>query len=92
MARPPVYEDGLFELSIDPSENSLNNTFKKQLSDPLLTITKASRTSRLSNLYYSTFRDSSLFGKLFCDILGKVLRNFPQFVKLNRVAVLGVAE
>ncbi len=28
MARPPVYEDGLFELSIDPSWNSLDNTFK----------------------------------------------------------------
>ncbi len=28
MAGPPVYEDGLFELSIDPSQNSLDNTFK----------------------------------------------------------------
>ncbi len=26
MAGPPVYEDGLFELSIDPSYNSLDNT------------------------------------------------------------------
>jgi hypothetical protein len=31
MAGPPVYEDGLFELSIDPSENSLDNTFKSAL-------------------------------------------------------------
>jgi hypothetical protein len=30
MAGPPVYEDGLFELSIDPSYNSLNSTFKTQ--------------------------------------------------------------
>jgi hypothetical protein len=28
MARPPVYEDGLIELSIDPSYNLLDNTFK----------------------------------------------------------------
>jgi hypothetical protein len=28
IAGPPVYEDGLFELSIDPSYNSLDNTFK----------------------------------------------------------------
>jgi hypothetical protein len=27
MAGPPVYEDGLLELSIDPSSNSLDNTF-----------------------------------------------------------------
>jgi hypothetical protein len=27
MGGPPVYEDGLFELSVDPSENSLDNTF-----------------------------------------------------------------
>ena len=27
MAGPPVYEDGLFELSLDPSLNSLDNTF-----------------------------------------------------------------
>jgi hypothetical protein len=27
MAGPPVYEDGLFEHSIDPSLNSLDNTF-----------------------------------------------------------------
>jgi hypothetical protein len=27
MAGPSVYEDGLFELGIDPSENSLDNTF-----------------------------------------------------------------
>jgi hypothetical protein len=25
---PPVYQHGLFELIIDPSENSLDNTFK----------------------------------------------------------------
>ncbi len=28
MAGPPVSEDGLFELSIDPSQNWLDNTFK----------------------------------------------------------------
>ncbi len=28
MVGPPVYEDGLFELSIDPCLNSLDNTFK----------------------------------------------------------------
>jgi hypothetical protein len=28
MDGPPVYEDGLFELSIDPSVNSLDNTLK----------------------------------------------------------------
>jgi hypothetical protein len=28
MAGPSVYEDGLFELNIDPSLNSLDNTFK----------------------------------------------------------------
>jgi hypothetical protein len=28
MGGPPVYEDGLFEISIDPSSNSLDNTFK----------------------------------------------------------------
>jgi hypothetical protein len=27
MARPPMYEDWLFERSIDPSYNSLYNTF-----------------------------------------------------------------
>jgi hypothetical protein len=30
MAGPPVYEDGFFELSIDPSFNSLDNTFKSK--------------------------------------------------------------
>ncbi len=29
MARPPVYEAGLFELSIDPSKNPLDNTCKQ---------------------------------------------------------------
>ncbi len=29
MAGPPVYEDGLFELSIDLSQNSLDSTFNK---------------------------------------------------------------
>jgi hypothetical protein len=29
MAGPLVYEDGLFELSIDPSWNSLDNTFNE---------------------------------------------------------------
>jgi hypothetical protein len=28
MAGPPIYEDGFFELSIDRSQNSLDNTFK----------------------------------------------------------------
>ncbi len=28
MAGPPVYEDGLFELSIDPCQNSLDSIFK----------------------------------------------------------------
>ncbi len=28
MARPPVKEDALFELSIDPSYNLLDSTFK----------------------------------------------------------------
>ncbi len=28
MAKPPVYEDALFELSIDLSYNSLDSTFK----------------------------------------------------------------
>jgi hypothetical protein len=28
MAGPPVYEDGLFEFSIDPSYKSLDSTFK----------------------------------------------------------------
>jgi hypothetical protein len=27
---PPVYQHGLFELSIDPFQNSLDNTFKKE--------------------------------------------------------------
>ncbi len=31
MAGPPVYEDALFELSIDPSYNSLDNSFKHAL-------------------------------------------------------------
>jgi hypothetical protein len=31
MAGPPVDEDGLFELSIDPSYNSLDNTFKQPI-------------------------------------------------------------
>ncbi len=29
MAGPPVYEDGLFELSIDPSENLLDKPLTK---------------------------------------------------------------
>jgi hypothetical protein len=28
MGGPPVYQRGLFELSIDPSQNSLDNFFK----------------------------------------------------------------
>jgi hypothetical protein len=48
MARPPVYEDGLFELSIDPSLNSLDNTFnlkflwedRKQLSQKKIQLGK----------------------------------------------------
>jgi hypothetical protein len=31
MVGPPVYEDGLFELSIDPSYNSLDKTFNPTL-------------------------------------------------------------
>ncbi len=34
MAGPLVYEDGLFELSIDPFENSLHSTFKISIVDP----------------------------------------------------------
>jgi hypothetical protein len=36
MAGPPVYEDELFELSIDPSYNSLDNTFKGTVSRDFL--------------------------------------------------------
>ncbi len=34
MAGPSVYEDGLFELSIDPSYNLLDNTFNKYQEKP----------------------------------------------------------
>jgi hypothetical protein len=30
MARPPVYQDGLFEPNHDPTWNSLDNTFKHE--------------------------------------------------------------
>jgi hypothetical protein len=34
MAGPPVYEDGLFDLSTDLSYNSLDNTFKVSYQGP----------------------------------------------------------
>jgi hypothetical protein len=45
MARPPVYGDGLFEISIDPFKNSLDTVFNYKI----LLVNPASFRKRATN-------------------------------------------
>jgi hypothetical protein len=67
MSGPSVYEDGLYELSIDPSYNSLDNTFKSIVLNPARTDTA----------------DRSLLNIKACLLKGVVLNHFSIFQRVK---------